>query len=599
MKGTESVLIWILSFLVFALIMFISYKFGYKLGIKKALYRTTYILMCVIFAFVLAPIVNEFLVEFDLSKINITLVYKEKSFTTIIDYIEEIIAHSKFLNDLYVHFPSLKDLFMDFPQILLVPFTYVALFIAFIIILLPLYLYLSYRRKRRILYDRGDKIHHRVWSGVLSCVQTIFIISVILSPLNGLARIYKNATSDTLSNKESSLCDENKNLQKYKTYCTIIESYNSTIFSTIGGNDSISDYIFDSLTRISYGDSYTSFSDEASMIIKSGIVLNQSKLLDIVLEGKKSIPLDLVVDNNLTDDDIDVIVETLSNSKYSEELLSELEVVVTNTLNNIMSDLLNVESFSVDYGLSEEDRINEIKIVLKAIASFGNTTLLNDMIVVKNKVSYFISEYPENRKTETTVFAFLRDVVNSIDIDEFEMFCEHLFESKIFNRLIPHILDKLLRPIGYNFVATDGDVLDQFYNGMDAFRLIKKYQPVGAIELFSSLNDEEFVLVAEIADYMIHSEDSVNVIKNILIVIFKDLNIDFHIDEIMQIKNWNDEIPFIKKMLPIITKIKNNEKIPLSTLIDILKNENSELAMIFKSVVSENRVLFLQLFLDK
>lgn len=599
MKGTESVLIWILSFLVFALIMFISYKFGYKLGIKKALYRTTYILMCVIFAFVLAPIVNEFLVEFDLSKINITLVYKEKSFTTIIDYIEEIIAHSKFLNDLYVHFPSLKDLFMDFPQILLVPFTYVALFIAFIIILLPLYLYLSYRRKRRILYDRGDKIHHRVWSGVLSCVQTIFIISVILSPLNGLARIYKNATSDTLSNKESSLCDENKNLQKYKTYCTIIESYNSTIFSTIGGNDSISDYIFDSLTRISYGDSYTSFSDEASMIIKSGIVLNQSKLLDIVLEGKKSIPLDLVVDNNLTDDDIDVIVETLSNSKYSEELLSELEVVVTNTLNNIMSDLLNVESFSVDYGLSEEDRINEIKIVLKAIASFGNTTLLNDMIVVKNKVSYFISEYPENRKTETTVFAFLRDVVNSIDIDEFEMFCEHLFESKIFNRLIPHILDKLLRPIGYNFVATDGDVLDQFYNGMDAFRLIKKYQPVGAIELFSSLNDEEFVLVAEIADYMIHSEDSVNVIKNILIVIFKDLDIDFHIDEIIQIKNWNDEIPFIKKMLPIITKIKNNEKIPLSTLIDILKNENSELAMIFKSVVSENRVLFLQLFLDK
>ncbi len=599
MKGTESVLIWILSFLVFALIMFISYKFGYKLGIKKALYRTTYILMCVIFAFVLAPIVNEFLVEFDLSKINITLVYKEKSFTTIIDYIEEIIAHSKFLNDLYVHFPSLKDLFMDFPQILLVPFTYVALFIAFIIILLPLYLYLSYRRKRRILYDRGDKIHHRVWSGVLSCVQTIFIISVVLSPLNGLARIYKNATSDTLNNKESSLCDENKNLQKYRKYCAILESYNSTIFSTIGGNDSVSDYIFDSLTRISYGDTYTSFSDEASMIIKSGIVLNQSKLLDIVLEGKKSIPLDLVVDNNLTDDDIDVIVETLSNSKYSEELLSELEVVVTNTLNNIMSDLLNVESFSVDYGLSEEDRINEIKIVLKAIASFGNTTLLNDMIVVKDKVSYFISEYPENRKTEITVFAFLRDVVNSIDIDEFEMFSEYLFESKIFNKLIPHILDKLLRPIGFNFVATDGDVLDQFYNGMDAFRLIKKYQPVGAIELFSSLNDEEFVLVAEIADYMIHSEDSVNVIKNILIVIFKDLNIDFHIDEIMQIKNWNDEIPFIKKMLPIIAKFKNNERIPLSTLIDILKNENSELAMIFKSVVSENRVLFLQLFLDK
>ena len=96
------------------------------------------------------------------------------------------------------------------------------------------------------------------------------------------------------------------------------------------------------------------------------------------------------------------------------------------------------------------------------------------------------------------------------------------------------------------------------------------------------------------------SSSEYKVYKNTLLKLaFKDLNIDFHIDEIMQIKNWNDEIPFIKKMLPIIAKFKNNERIPLSTLIDILKNENSELAMIFKSVVSENRVLFLQLFLDK
>lgn len=599
MSSTQSILIWILSFVVFLIIMLISYKFGYKLGIKKALYRTTYILICVIFAFVLAPIVNEYLVDFDLSKINITLVYKEKSFTTIIDYIEEIIAHSKFLNDLYAYFPSLKDLFMDFPQILLVPITYVFLFVVFIVILLPLYLYLSYRRKRRILYDRGDKIHHRIWSGVLGCVQTIFIISVILSPLNGIARIYKNATSDTLSNKESSLCDENKNLQKYEKYCNIIEAYNSTIFSTIGGNDSISDYIFDSLTRISYGDSYTSFSDEASMIVKSGIVLNQSKLLDIVLEGKKSIPVEIVVNNNLNDKDIDIIVETLSDSKYSEELLSELEVVVTNTLNNIMSDLLGVENFNVNYELSEQDRINEIKIVLKAIASFGNTTLLNDMMTVKNKVNYFINEYPENRKTETTVFAFLRDVTNSISIDEFEMFCEHLFESKIFNKLIPHILDKLLRQIGFDFVATDGDVLDQFYNGMDAFRLIKKYQPYGAIELFSELNDEEYVLLAEIIDYMVHSKDSINFIKNILIIIFKDLDVDFHMDEIITVKNWNDEIPFIKKMIPLIKRIDNGEKVSFSELWEILNLENSDLAMIFKDIVSENRALFLQLFFDK
>ena len=336
MGSTESVLVWIISFFVLALILLLAYKFSYKLGIKKALYRTTYILICVIFSFILAPIVNEFLVEYDLSKINVTLSYNEKTVTTIIDYIEEIIAHSKFLNDLYVYFPSLKDLFMDFPQILLVPITYVFLFIIFLIILLPLYLYLSYRRKRRILYDRGDGVHHRAWAGVLGCVQCVFIISVLLSPLNGIGRIYKNATNDTLKDNESSLCQEVSALNKYNKYCNIVELYNSTIFSTIGGNDSVSDYIFDSLTRISYGDGYTSFSDEASMIIKSGIVLNQSKLLDVVLNGSKAIPMDVVLKNTLSDSDIDIIVDTLSNSKYSEEILSELEQVSINTLNNAL-----------------------------------------------------------------------------------------------------------------------------------------------------------------------------------------------------------------------------------------------------------------------
>lgn len=598
MSSSESIVIWILSFLVFALIMYISYKISYKLGIKKALYRTTYVLICVIFAFVLAPLVNNFLMEFDLTKINLSLNYKSKSFTTIIDYIEEIIAHSSFLNDLYVYFPSLKDLFMDFPQIIFVPFTYVALFIAFLIVFLPLYLYLSYRRKRRILYDRGDKIHYRVWSGVLGCVQVVFIISVVLSPLNGISRIYKTSTSDTLSSKDSSLCDENKSLKKYERYCNIISAYNSTIFSTIGGKDSVSEYIFDSLTRISYADSYTSFSDETAMIIKSGIVLNQSKLLDMVLGEEDSIPLELVVNNTLSDNDIDIIVDTLNDSKYSEDLLIELEILVTNTLNSLMNVILGVDNFEMNYSFSEEERINEIKVVLKAISSFGNTTLLNDLINVKDKVVYFADEFPENRKTEKAVFSFLVDISNSINLDEVETFFEYLFESKIFNSLVPYALDEWLNCIGFLFVPTEGDVLDAFYSGMDLLRILKKYQPTGAIELFNLLTDEEYILVAEVIEYMINSKECVNVVKTILSVIFQELNINYHIGEILSVKNWTKEIPFIKKLMKILVKVESKKKIKLSEFLDVIDTENSELAGIFKNIVRENTSIFLQLIIE-
>lgn len=598
MSSSESIIIWILSFLVFALIMYISYKISYKLGIKKALYRTTYVLICVIFAFILAPLVNNFLMDFDLTKINLSLNYKSKSFTTIIDYIEEIIAHSSFLNDLYVYFPSLKDLFMDFPQIIFVPFTYVALFIAFLILFLPLYLYLSYRRKRRILYDRGDKIHYRVWSGVLGCVQVIFIISVVLSPLNGIARIYKTSTSDTLSSKDSSLCDENKNLKKYEKYCNIISAYNSTIFATIGGKDSVSEYIFDSLTRISYEDSYTSFSDETAMIIKSGIVLNQSKLLDMVLGGEDSIPLELVVNNTLSDNDIDIIVDTLNDSKYSEDLLIELEILVTNTLNSLMNVILGVDNFEMNYSFSEEERINEIKVVLKAISSFGNTTLLNDLINVKNKVVYFADEFPENRVGVKSVFEFLLDISNSINLDETEMFFEYLFESKIFNYLIPYALDKWLGFAGFLFVPNEGDVLDAFYSAMDLLRVVKKYQSNNPIELFNLLNDEEYLLVVEVLDYMINSKECVNVVRRLIVLIFQELHINPYVDEIINVKNWNKEIPFIKKLMKILVKVESKEKIKFSEFLDVIDTENSELAGIFRNIVRENTSIFLQLIIE-
>ena len=95
MSGLEKGLLWFISFLVFLLILVIAYKISYKLGIKKALYRTTYLLLSVIFAFILTPLVNDGLFKMDLTPFNITLKYGDETFTTLIDYLEEVVVHSE------------------------------------------------------------------------------------------------------------------------------------------------------------------------------------------------------------------------------------------------------------------------------------------------------------------------------------------------------------------------------------------------------------------------------------------------------------------------------------------------------------------------
>lgn len=593
MNIADKLLVWIASFIIFALLMFASYKISYKLGIKKALYRTTYIILSVIFAFVLAPLINNELFKLDLSKINVTLYFKDKSFSTLIDYVEEVIVHSDFLNDLYVYVPSLKDLFMDFPQVLLVPLTYVLLFILFLIIWLPLYLYLSYKRKRRVLYNRVDNKSHRVWAGVLGCVQAIFVVSLILSPINGVSRIYKNSTNNTLKGKNSSLCDQHEKLEKYVFYCRILETYNSTIFADIGGNKSISDYTFDKLTRITYDDGYTSLAKEATLIIKSAVVLSQSGLIDSFLQNDETLPLSSLVENNLTDADIEILVQTVSESKYSDKALKELESLTMNTLKDLLGSVINYDNFELVTLSNKEDAINEVKVVLKALTVLGNSTLLDDFVKVGKEIKYYTEEFPENRKNDVTTFAFIIRLMDLVDLDDFEMFFEYLCESRIFNQIIPVLIDSFFKQYGFNFVPTEGDVLDQFYNFMDVFRLFKKYKPVDAFELVRVLNDEELMLVAEILEYVIYSPDTRGFMKYLLSMILKDFDTYFY-SEIFSIKNWSKEIYTLKKLLPIAEKLKNQENVSVGEIRYLLADSDSEIVQIIKRMAIQNADFFLK-----
>ena len=588
MSAGGSLIVWFLSFLVFFLILYISYKVSYRLGIKKALYRTTYILLSVIFAFILSPTLNRKLFNLDLRRFDIVLKFQGNEFYTIVDYIEEVIAHNTFLNDIYAYIPSLKDFFMDFPEVILAPITYVILFFVFLIIWLPLYLYLSYKRDRRILYEREDNKTHRFWAGILGCVQCIFIFSTVLTPVNGFNRIYQESIKETLNDEYDSICEENEVLGRYSKICEIIDVYDSSVLADLGGSGGFNDLVFDALTRISYDGKYTNISNEASMMIKGTIVLDQSGLLDVLYSDTDVIPTSLIVSNTLSDEDIDIIANTLMESKYSQDVLIELGELVTNTLNSLLNEIFNYQGLALDYSMSTENVVHEIKVILKAIKMLSGTTLIDQIIALKDVVTNFIENVPEYKITEIVVFDFILDMVNSVDMDELEMFAEYLFESRTFNKVMPYVLDSLFYTGGFRFVATNGDVLDQFYNFMDFGRLVKKYQINDPLKLVASLNDEDVVLAAEIFQYAAMCDET----KGLIDFIFGEIlrNFDYYsLEEIYAIPNWGNEAFYIRDFCAIMYDVvRKTGQFDLPRLKSLLEHKESPFVQLLIKLFRKN-----------
>ena len=575
MSAIGSFIVWSLSFLVFFLILYISYKVSYRLGIKKALYRTSYILLSVIFAFILTPTLNRKLFHYDLRKIDMVLNYKGVEFYTLIDYIEEVIAHNEFLNDIYAYVPSLKDLFMDFPEVVLAPITYVVLFFVFLIIWMPLYLYLSYKRKRRILYDREDNKTHRVWAGLLGCVQCIFVFSTVLTPVNGFNRIYQDSINETLDKEYDSICEENEILSQYSKICDTISIYDSSVLADLGGKGGFNNFVFDSITRISYDGKYTNISKEASLMIKGTIVLDQSGLLDVLYSDTEIIPTSLIVNNTLSDEDIDVIANTLSESKYSEEVLLELGDLVTNTLNSLLSDIFNYQDLTLDYSMSREKVVSEIKVILRAIKMLSGTTLLDQIFEIADKIKNFVETVPEYKIDEFVVFDFILDLVNGADLDELETLVEYLFESSTFNKVLPYILDSVFYDAGFRFVATNGDVLDQFYNFMDFARIVKKYQMNDPLKLVASLDDEDAILAAEVFQYMANCAETKGFVDFIFGEAFQDFEY-YSMSELYAIPNWANEAFLIRDFCGVMYDIvRETGQINYEKIRNLLENDES------------------------
>ena len=596
MSSLERWVIWWLSFLVFLVTLLLAYKVSYKLGIKKALYRTTYIILSVMFAFILAPMFNNHFFNLNLQSLNIEFKYRGNSYYTLVDYIEEVIVHSEFLNDIYKYFPSLKDLFMDFPEVILAPVTYVLLFIVFIILWMPLYLYLSYRRKRRVLYDRKPNKRHKVWAGIIGCAQWIFLLSILLTPVNGFNRIYHAAIEETLDDEYTTLCNEIESLSKYSKYCDLIEVYNSTILATIGGKDSLNSYVFDSLTRIYYDGGYTDISKEASLIMKSSILLDQSGLFEELIMSGGEVDEVWLLNNNLDLEDINIIVDTLGESKYSKNVLIELGDIVIDTLNDVLANFLEAEDFKINVSLTTDEFVEEIKIVLKIIDLLTSTNILPQIMMVKDMVMEFVENTHEFDSDDIVIFSFLTELLNGVDLDVFILLVETLFESRIFKDAIPYLLDKFVGEFGFSFVANSANGLNTFYYFVEFGKLIKKYQPSDFFGFIILYSDDELVNLAQWFEAVLSNEESKGFIEFIFSKAFAEFRY-FSLRDILSIKDWKKEVFVIRDLCALLNGFRVNGVFNLKEVYSLLNNNDSEVSRIMYNIIEMNLDDFVKSFL--
>lgn len=564
-------IIFVASILVLLLILFISYKIGYKAGIKKSLYRITYISISVLLAFIISPYLTEYVLNYNLYPSGKAIMYNELHFYRIIDFIEEVIVHNEILNDIYNLFPSLKKLLIDFPQVLFIPFAYVITFVLNLLFLLPLYLFFSYKRPKRVLYETTVKNCDRVWAGILTIVQSIFLISIIFTPINGLTRVY-NESKQGLIEENDNICRQNEYLKKYEIGCKVIEGYNSSIFSLIGRNP-VNAYIYDSLTRISYSDSETSLNLELVSIARAGVILNKTGLLEAVnVEDFEDVSkLDFT---SLTEEDIDIVVEAFNQSLYTKDIVYEVYEWSKDYLDWLMQDLIDKKQNLL---YTYDDIVRELKIVLKAI-----NFLMDNPSYLENITNIYrlIKDFAEASLHLTPGSPGLRlffDILQTLDIDSTIRFYEILKHSSIYNDIIPKIFVNFLNKhdINVSFDKNTQEMNIAMVYVLNIANMIKKYSyNRDILQILNDLKKDELFYFASFVEFLSTSK-TMNTMAYDLIkfgVDYAQIKLDLPIEVVYKIKDWYRELELVQMVIQIVYTNKTTGVIDYDKAIYALKN---------------------------
>jgi len=271
--------------------------------------------------------------------------------------------------------------------------------------------------------------------------------------------------------------------------------------------------------------------------------------------------------------------------------------VAVNTLNNFVQQFIGYESYNFNNNLTIDEMISEIKVVLGAIKLLSGSNLVNQILDAREIVVEFNKDAYDYKLDDIAVFSFIKKLVNSVDIDEFQRLCDYLYQSQIFYKTVPYILDSAFNEFGFNFVLNEDTVLDQFYIFMDFARLIKKYQPEDFFELMSVMEDEDLLLLSELAEYVMSSKETQNFVYFLFGKVFEEIEV-YSMSDIFGIKDWGKEIYFLRDFCVLIREYRVKGELDVWGMLNFLKNKNSQLAKIILNIIQRNLDYFIECVLS-
>ena len=426
------------------------------------------------------------------------------------------------------------------------------MFILISLFLLPLYLFLSYKRKKRILYDIEYKKSPRVWAGIISAVQSLVLVTIVLTPVNGLSRIYKEASRDLIKD-ESNICLQNEFLEKYNVACQIIEGYNASVIGVIDDNI-ISRYVYSSLTRINYSDKETSLNNEVVTLARAGLILNKTGLLKAmnISDFDDVRALDF---HSLTLEDIEIIIKAFEESLYTRDVVYDVYKWSKEYLGWLIMDLIS-EDIPIEY--TYDELINEIRIILTTINYIlNNQTLLNSI----NNVYKIIEEFVETNKNDLVfrpIEKLFFDVIYEVDFDSLIVVFNYLKETKIYHDFVPRMLEYFLRLINIDVELNDINDLNTIVNyALGIAKRISNHRYIyNVFHLLNDMTNEDIAYLAEFMDFMVNDEKLIDLTYALISfgVGEAQLKLNIPVEILYEITDWKRELELTRLVINIIYK---------------------------------------------
>lgn len=498
---------------VVAIVFLYYFIKGLILGTYKVARRVIYVILYVAFAWIFIDNITNALLD-----INVTI--------NGVQGVRNFLIHAIESNDKVVKFlsysPELKMLILEYPEIIISPIVFIILVVVVLPISFPVYwvylwiwhLIAKYIFKRekykkdedgKFLYnEEGKKIKverkkRRLLGGLISGVQGVVLICVTLMPVNFVNRIYNKSKKSAELNNGETLCSSVEFVKLNKDICKYLDIYNETIFAKFGGEKSLDKFISDSLTTVEVKSEKISLENELSNIGKSVVLLNDSGILDLLMQ--EEIKLETLDLSNINFDKINDAIDGLFSS-YALSRLSEAGVgyVLNEVLDGKIVELLKDDDIVSKLNYEDSSQIkNELKEIVNIIK-----------YMVSNDIDNVIIDNNKN----------VVGILNNIELDELETLLNKLLSLRIINKAMPSLLSAYGEKYGVNIPSEMTSELNEDFSKtfVNAARFVKTMEATSLEDLTKGN------VVSNLTDAMFENGAIKDTSKESLAILLNDIN---------------------------------------------------------------------------